>query len=231
MTGTFEWATYPRLLERWFFEQTKELYELEKTLQTPIPDSMHWTRRFEYPWVLSKVLSNLSDPYVVNSGRILAPLGARRILDAGAGATALQFALTKRGNQVTAIDPDQVAVDWINNRHAAWGITQPALLGGFPVLPFKDDEFDIGICISVLEHLPKDQVLPSIRELLRVSRKEVLITMDVVLGNKHPTQMDQSDLNQYMQTLGINIPDPNNRITFQMDGYLFGVACLHLVKN
>ena len=43
--------------------------------------------------------------------------------------------------------------------------------------------------------------------------------------------MDQSDLNQYMQTLKVEIPEPNNRITFQMDRYLFGVACIHIIKG
>lgn len=220
MTGTFEWATYPRLLERNFFEWTKELYTLEKQLLTPIPDSMHWTRRFEYPWILSKI--TMSPP-------------PRSFVDAGSGATALQFALTRRGDSVMAIDPDPTAVDWINTRCLCCpGIrSSSAVTGGFPVLPFKDDQFDVGICISVLEHLPKQQVLPSIRELLRVSCKEVLITMDVVLSSQHPTQMDYSDLHQILSTLGVTIPSQarDQSITFQMDGYLFGVACLHLTKD
>jgi 2-polyprenyl-3-methyl-5-hydroxy-6-metoxy-1,4-benzoquinol methylase len=207
-------------LERNFFEWTKELYELEKVLQTPIQDSMHWTRRFEYPWILTEL----------NHDNLLS-LARRDILDAGAGATALQFLLARHGNRMTAIDPDQAAIDWINNRRASWGMPQSARLGGFPSLPFKDSEFEAGICISVLEHLPKDQVLPSIRELLRVSRKEVLITMDVVLGNKHSAQVDQSDFNQHMQTLKIAVPEPDNRITFQMNGYMFGVACIHITKD
>jgi SAM-dependent methyltransferase len=218
MTGTCEWATYPRLLEREFFERSVALYMMEQKLHTPIPDSLHWTRRFEYPWILSK----LQQP----------PFS---ILDVGSGATALQFMLSSRpGMRMASIDPDEAAIAWIKNTISAFQKYHPqhqTQLGGFPILPFKDDEFDTGICISVLEHLPKDQVLPSIRELLRVSRKEVLITMDVVLGNRHPAQMDQSDFNQYMQTLKVEIPQPDNRITFQMDGYLFGVACLHMIKG
>ena len=229
MTGTCEWATYPRLLERSFFEWTKELYELEQKLKTPIQDSMHWTRRFEYPWILSTLYRNTALPHI--------PLS---FLDAGAGATALQFMLTRQaGWKATSIDPDPAAVRWTKSIcEEQLPLLRPCLVhpntallgGGFPVLPFPNVEFDVGICVSVLEHLPKDQVLPSIQELLRVSRKEVLITMDVVLGTRHPTQMDQSDFNQHMQTLKVEIPEPSHRITFQMDGYLFGVACLHLTR-
>jgi hypothetical protein len=228
MTSTFEWATYPRLLERWFFEQTKELYELEKVLQTPIPDSMHWTRRFEYPWVLSKVLSNLSDPYVVNSGRILAPLSAYRILDAGAGATALQFALTRRGNRVTSIDPDEAAVRWVNSRQDM--LPGPTgTLGGFPTLPFADKEFDIGICISVLEHLGRGRELESIWELVRVARKEVLITMDICLG-QNSKQTDYRQLEAIAPDLFIrkDLTPPPDAATFNINGHDFAVACLHL---
>jgi len=229
MTGTCEWATYPRLLERDFFLWTKKLYELEQDVGTPILDSMHWTRRFEYPWVLDKVHADAKNPYSHTAPEQNSP---KKILDVGAGATALQFLITKQNKwSVTAVDPDQAATAWIEKtKDYSIFQTNKSMSGGFPILPFKNDEFDTGICISVLEHLPKDQVLPSIRELLRVSRKEVLITMDVVLGTRHPTQMDQSDFNQHMQTLKVEIPEPSHRITFQMDGYLFGVACLHLTR-
>lgn len=218
MTSTFEWAAYPRLLEHNFFEWTKKLYDLEKVLQTPIQDSMHWTRRFEYPWVLSKLYRDTALPHA-----------NRSYLDVGAGATALQFCLAQqKGWLVTSIDPDESAVQWVNRHNRPGNIS---VLGGLPKLPFADQLFDTMICVSVLEHLSKDQVLPSIRELLRVSRKEVLITMDVALGNRHPVQVDQSDLDQYMQTLQIEIPEPNNRITFQINGCLFGVACIHIIKG
>jgi len=104
-------------------------------------------------------------------------------------------------------------------------------LGGFPTLPFKNDEFDVGICISVLEHLPKDQVLPSIHELLRVSRKEVLITMDVCL-QAHPSQTDLGDFDRLRTALGIPpaMPGPNV-MAFHIDGHDFNVACIHLIKG
>jgi SAM-dependent methyltransferase len=217
MTSTFEWATYPRLLEREFFERTMALYLMEQKLHTPIPDSMHWTRRFEYPWVLSKLGYPLS------------------VLDVGAGATALQFMLSSRpGMRVTSIDPDEAAIAWTRNNLSAYQKyhqQHQAHLGGFPVLPFKDGEFDAGICISVLEHLPKDQVLPSIRELLRVSRKEVLITMDVCLeGN--PKQMDEFLLAEITDILKIPcMAQERDMLTFFIDGHSFAVACIHITKE
>jgi SAM-dependent methyltransferase len=218
MNITFEWATYPRLLERDFFLWTKELYELEQYLKTPIPDSMHWTRRFEYPWILSKLYRDTALPNT-----------KRSFIDVGAGATALQFLISSQASwSVDSIDPDTAAIAWVNSHKREH---PHSILGGFPTLPFKDNEYDVGICISVLEHLPKAQVLPSIQELLRVSRKEVLITMDVCLQT-HPVQTDLGDFDRLRSALGVMMimPGPNT-MAFHIDGYDFNVACLHIVKG
>jgi hypothetical protein len=44
-------------------------------------------------------------------------------------------------------------------------------------LPFNDSTFDIVICTEVLEHLPKKVLLQGVKELQRVSRKYVLVSV------------------------------------------------------
>jgi 2-polyprenyl-3-methyl-5-hydroxy-6-metoxy-1,4-benzoquinol methylase len=220
MTGTLEWATYPRLLERSFFERTKALYDLEQVLQTPIPDSMHWTRRFEYPWIIGR-LQDRAAP-------------TKTLLDVGAGATALQFMLSDLGHVVHSVDPDPKAIEWVRERGWKREPEERVVLTNnyqLPSLPFRDEQFDTSVCISVLEHLPKDQVLPSIRELLRVSRKEVLITMDVCL-QRHLQQTDMGDFDKLRAALGAPpvMPGPNV-MTFHIDGHDFNVACIHFIKD
>jgi SAM-dependent methyltransferase len=213
MTITLEWATYPRLLERDFFERTMALYFLEKELQTPIPDSMHWTRRFEYPWVMSK-LGTMTN-----------------ILDVGAGSTALQFLAARRGVQVTSIDPDPNAINWVNSRTNTLVKNPKCIPGCLPNLPFSTGEFDTVICISVLEHLPKSQILQSIQELIRVSRKEVLITMDICM-QEQPNQIDLGGFEKLMKELNVNMQIPgSNAMNFSIDNHNFTVICIHITRS
>lgn len=44
-------------------------------------------------------------------------------------------------------------------------------------LPFRNNAFDIVVCTEVLEHLPENVLLKGIKELQRVSRKYVLISV------------------------------------------------------
>jgi len=214
MRADFEWASYPRLIEHSFFHRTMMLYQLENVLKTPILDSLHWTRRFEYPWIMEKLDAT------------------GKILDVGAGATALQFAIANTAEVISA-DVDLAAIDWVNSRRNDQLVKNPkCILGGLPNLPFPSNEFGTVLCISVLEHLPKDQVLSSINELIRVCNKGVLITMDIALGKPHPKQTDVEDLCQITRVLGFACPPPpKNTLTFTMEDYTFGVACLQLRKT
>lgn len=216
MTAHFEWADLRRLIEQSFFYRTMDLYLLEEKLHTPIHDSLHWSRRFEYPWIIGRLQDRVE------------PI--KTILDVGAGATAIQFLLADLGHDVSSIDPDPTAFNWVNrtslNRHSI----KDNRFGSLPILPFADGQFDISICISVLEHLPKDQVLPSIKELLRVSKKEVLITMDICL-DKNEKQQDMLDLAVLDAEIKLNCAMiPREALTFHIDGYEFGVACIHIAK-
>jgi ubiquinone/menaquinone biosynthesis C-methylase UbiE len=52
--------------------------------------------------------------------------------------------------------------------------------GDITSLPFKDEEFDVVSCVSVLEHMSKDDQLKSIKEMSRVVKKggKLIITYD-----------------------------------------------------
>jgi Methyltransferase domain len=60
-------------------------------------------------------------------------------------------------------------------------ITQPCsgklAFADLQCLPFKDNTFDITVCTEVLEHLPENVLLKGVRELQRVSRKYVLVSV------------------------------------------------------
>jgi len=164
------------------------------------------------------------------------------VLDAGAGATALQFFLARSGIPTTSIDIDQSAVDWVGSRppqkfwtpaktngalELAGGPKPISATARLPELPFPDKVFGTSICVSVLEHLPRQEVLPAIWNLLRVSEGNVLITMDICLGTSD--QVDVSSLLPLLQALHVQAkPLPPTALTFEIHGHRFAVACLNL---
>jgi hypothetical protein len=60
-------------------------------------------------------------------------------------------------------------------------VTQPSsyklTFADVQYLPFRDNAFDMAICTEVLEHLPENVLLKGIRELQRVSRRYVLVSV------------------------------------------------------
>jgi len=95
------------------------------------------------------------------------------VLDAGCGEgfTLDRLRREKIGKTYSGIEYDQKAVDIANNLYPEIDIKQ----GDIYKLPFKSNSFDLVVCTEVLEHL--DNPKKAYRELLRVSRKYVLITV------------------------------------------------------
>lgn len=53
----------------------------------------------------------------------------------------------------------------------------PDVVGSVTQLPFKDKEFDISCAFEVLEHIPFDEFETAVKEMVRVSKKAVLISL------------------------------------------------------
>ncbi len=54
---------------------------------------------------------------------------------------------------------------------------EPDTVGLVTELPFEDGEFDVACCFETLEHLPFEQFRPATRELARVARRWVLLSL------------------------------------------------------
>jgi ubiquinone/menaquinone biosynthesis C-methylase UbiE len=54
---------------------------------------------------------------------------------------------------------------------------KPAVVGDVRWLPIKDRSFDSAVCCQVLEHLPRAWFVPGLRELRRVVRKGVVLSL------------------------------------------------------
>jgi len=53
----------------------------------------------------------------------------------------------------------------------------PDYVGSVTNMPFEDNQFDLAVCGEVLEHLPFTEFLPALKEIRRVSRHKVIISL------------------------------------------------------
>lgn len=197
-----------------------ELLDFEISLGKDIYDSLHVSRRFEYPWVYSNL-----QPFSPND----------IVLDAGPGNTALQFLVAKQVEELHSLDVHEPYVDWVGKicEEKHYNNVFPEC-GDILHAPYAGNCFDKVICISVLEHLPKDQIKSAIDELIRVVKPggKIALTMDVALV---PTD-HQMDANDFRELVGqwFVIPDLTEGtmvFTVEPQTTIFSVICMLIRKE
>jgi SAM-dependent methyltransferase len=113
------------------------------------------------------------DPAAGVSGSILEFVRAHaghRVIDLGCGTGGLALHLQRLGFDVAAVDQNRTHVEIA----ASLGIPAQHVNGS---LPFAEKSADTIVMIEVLEHVPDDAVEPLLKEVRRVARKNVLITV------------------------------------------------------
>lgn len=90
-------------------------------------------------------------------------LQARSVVEVGVGSGLVAGWLRDRGVSVTTVDLDPDL--------------SPDVCAPVTELPLADGTFDVALCCEVLEHIPFDQVVPALRELGRVARTGVVVSM------------------------------------------------------
>jgi len=99
----------------------------------------------------------------------LIPDSVKTILDAGSGDCRLSNLIQLKGcYKVVSTD---IGLRGLRNAKSK---TVNSMINS---LPFRDNYFDLVICSEVLEHLPENIYYESLSELLRVSKKYILITV------------------------------------------------------
>lgn len=104
----------------------------------------------------------MSYVYQVTSVSDLRP---SRLLEIGVGPGAV-------GDMVRATYPacEYTSIDIDPNR-------SPQVCGSVTALPFVDTSFDAAFCCQVLEHLPYENFVPALRELRRVTRRRLVLSL------------------------------------------------------
>jgi SAM-dependent methyltransferase len=95
------------------------------------------------------------------------PRDVSSILDVGCG-NGVYTNLTEPSRNKVGLDMSRVALQHVS---------APRLQADASRLPFDDDSFDAGLSMEMLEHLPGSIYQEALRELERISRKYILITV------------------------------------------------------
>jgi len=122
--------------------------------------------------------------------RILQVCGGGRLLDVGCGRGGLVRTLLARGVDAQGVDVAQRVVDHANGFAPTRFCTASVLK-----LPYGDGEFETVVATSVLEHLSAEDVPRALREVARVSRRGVFLTVATAAdreGRWHQTVEDRA---------------------------------------
>jgi len=121
------------------------------------------TRREEYHWIESSIMED-----------------AATVLDAAAGYIyewhKMPYILSAACRRVTALDQNPRSLDMPKDPNIL------RMTGDITSLPFADRSFDTTCCISTLEHLSPADAAKALNELLRVTRRQLLLTADDLPG-------------------------------------------------
>lgn len=98
------------------------------------------------------------------------------ILDVGCGMGHVVRNLLKRGYEVKGVDISQDAIKFFMPDLSKEKIVINA---GVEKLPFGSNSFDLVFCSDVMEHIPIFDVADSIKELTRVTKKYLVLTINL----------------------------------------------------
>lgn len=144
-----------RDLEQPFYRET--VAAMKKLIEEFPGFYLHPSKQWEYPWALQNARLGLNS----------------RVLDVGCGASILPMYLDRLGHRVVACDID---LDW----DLVGQTPIPYIKADLTHLPFESAQFEAVFCLSVLEHLAREQMAPALSELQRVLRPggRLLLTTD-----------------------------------------------------
>lgn len=220
VTSSYEWGDYRNLIEREYFIISSNLFQYQETIHTitgiQLFGAEHITRRLEYPWAYLQAQKG------------------KHCLDAGSGLSPFPFSLKEIYETVTILEIDTNAINQLNTIIDTCGYqTIKAQYGDIRKIPYPDNYFDDVFCLSVLEHGPVNPFLiETVDELLRVTKQNLYITMDVGPQGTPSGPLSYQQLEELANHLTMPLqPEPKQILRFQDTKLEYMVACITIKKR
>jgi len=98
------------------------------------------------------------------------PANIETLLDAGCGNGVFCNYLNQkeRFKRITGLDRSKTALAYLKTEN---------FIGDVNNMPFNDNEFDCVSCLEVIEHLPVDSYKKTLKELCRVAKKSIIVSV------------------------------------------------------
>jgi SAM-dependent methyltransferase len=174
----------------------------------PPNSSLHWSRLFEYPWVINN-LNLLPDDVV---------------LDVGGSHSILQYYISKICKRVINIDLHFGVMLRVPK--------QNLVLANAQCIPLQSNSIDKCLCISTLEHA-KDPV-ECVREIVRVLKPGGILTLtiDTTFDHVKHNVVDYNGVTDILDILDGRHPKKPLNILLNNDfGFPLEVLCIKYIKN
>jgi len=141
------------------------------------------------------------------------PLGGKTsILEVGPGLGRM-LDLYVPGQRITTIDLSTRYRETVCKRAEALSLSveQRFLDGPEATFPFDDKEFEIGITVQVLMHIPPEYVKTTVREIIRTTRVSLVVASAGPPPGKKPPHVFAHDYEALFSGLGATVVDFQRR--------------------
>ena len=178
---------------------------------------LHWSRRFEYPWVLEHANVQPND----------------RVLDVGAGNAPMQYALARRCKNMVTVDTEPTCGD---DNARILGLSINSFVGDARTLPFKHSTniFDKVVCVSVVEHIEdaggRDKAIDEMWRVLAPGGTLVL-TLDIASPTTALFPCDLAEARRLLARWDLALPPfPDDVLTAKPEEAGIRVLCVKVEK-
>ncbi|HZZ43831.1 MAG TPA: methyltransferase domain-containing protein [Tepidisphaeraceae bacterium] len=183
-------------------DKTAQSLAEQSTNRSAVPDRSHYAGDYAGKWRIH------SFAHQIETSLELKP---KTILEIGVGAGVVAAALKAVGIQVTTLDIEPSL--------------KPSIIGSVTHIPFQDHCFDVGLCCQVLEHLPFDMFHSALRELNRVTKVGLVLSLPDATREYHiSAQLPIIHRRNVSLTIGRLRPPQLTESYFKLTGHFWEIG-------